>query len=215
MTGIDRLTRLFESGGGIRLMAHAVCGYPDLSASKRILAAMIAAGADIIEAQLPFSDPSADGPTIVEANHAALRSRSSTASCLEALEALRRETEAPILVMSYLNPILAYGVEEMAERCARSGLDGFIVPDYPDDESEPPLAELLRRVRPRPRAPDRPDDELGAGRAPRRLVGLALALRRASPRSDGEADGAGRSLAGPPVGLEGRDRQVPRGRFRA
>lgn len=142
MTGIERLTRCFESGGGIRLMAHAVCGYPDQRESRRILSAMVAAGADIIEAQLPFSDPSADGPTIVEANHAALRARSSTAACLEALEALRRETEAPILVMSYLNPILAYGAEAMAERCARSGLDGFIVPDYPDDESEPPLAEL-------------------------------------------------------------------------
>lgn len=147
MNGIDRITLAFESGGSasggqrMRLMAHAVVGYPDAAASARILAAMAASGADLIEAQLPFSDPSADGSSIVAANHAALRSGSRTETCLAILEALRAKTEAPILVMSYLNPILAYGVEALVERAASSGLDGFIVPDYPDDESELGLAE--------------------------------------------------------------------------
>lgn len=147
MTGIDRLTRVFAAGASasdghrIRLMAHAVCGYPDMAASKRILASMVAAGADIIEAQLPFSDPSADGPSIVEANHAALRAGSRTEACLAALEELRATTDVPILVMSYLNPILAYGIDALVERSVRSGLDGFIVPDYPDDEPELALAE--------------------------------------------------------------------------
>jgi tryptophan synthase alpha chain len=122
-------------------MAHAVCGYPDGPVSERLLRALVGAGADIVEAQLPFSDPSADGFSIVEANHAALRSGSRTAACLDSLEALRRETEAPILVMSYLNPILAYGIEALLDRCVRSGLDGLIVPDYPDDEGELALAE--------------------------------------------------------------------------
>ena len=147
MTGIDRITRAFESSKPasgeprIMIMAHAVCGYPDMAASERILASMVAAGADILEAQLPFSDPSADGPSIVEANHRALRAGSRTEACLAALEALRAATDAPILVMSYLNPILACGVEAMVARAARSGLDGFIVPDYPDDEPELALAE--------------------------------------------------------------------------
>jgi tryptophan synthase alpha subunit len=144
MSGIDRLARAFE-GPGIKLMAHAVCGYPDRSASSRILRAMASSGADIIEAQLPFSDPSADGRAIVEANHAALRSGSRTSSCLESLEEMRRATEAPILIMSYLNPILAYGPEDLVERAARSGIDGFIVPDCPDDEHEPDLRGLCRR----------------------------------------------------------------------
>jgi len=141
MTGIDRITRAFD-GSGIKLMAHAVCGYPDRAASFRILSAMAAAGADIIEAQLPFSDPSADGRAIVEANHAALRSGSRTKDCLDTLDELRRETDAPILIMSYLNPILAYGPEALVERAARSGIDGFIVPDCPDDEPEPRLRRL-------------------------------------------------------------------------
>lgn len=144
MTGIERLARAFE-GPGIKLMAHAVCGYPDRSESPRILRAMASSGADIIEAQLPFSDPSADGRAIVEANHAALRSGSRTSSCLDALEGLRRAVEAPILIMSYLNPMLAYGPEALIERAARAGIDGFIVPDCPDDEPEPDLRSMCAR----------------------------------------------------------------------
>jgi tryptophan synthase alpha chain len=141
MTGIERITRTYEAGRGLLLMAHAVCGYPDGKASGRILEAMARSGADLIEAQLPFSEPSADGPSIVEANHAALRSGSRTEACLASLEELRGKTEAPILVMSYLNPLLAFGIDALVERMTRSGLDGLIVPDYPDDEPELGLAE--------------------------------------------------------------------------
>ena len=152
MTGIERIARAFgprasgprasaSGSSGIMIMAHAVCGYPDAPTSARMLEAMAASGADLIEAQLPFSDPSADGPSIVEANHASLRSGSRTAACLSSLEALRERTEAPILVMSYLNPLMAYGIDALVERMARGGLDGLIVPDYPDDEGELELAE--------------------------------------------------------------------------
>ena len=141
MTGIDRITRAFGRRDGIKLMAHAVAGYPDMATSARILAAMASSGADIIEAQLPFSDPSADGKSIVEANYAALKSGSSTAACLSLLADLRRSTEAPILIMSYLNPLLAYGIDALVDFMSRSGLDGLIVPDYPDDEDEPALEE--------------------------------------------------------------------------
>jgi tryptophan synthase alpha chain len=141
MTGIDRIARTFEGPRRIKLMAHAVVGYPDMRSSALILAAMAASGADIIEAQLPFSDPSADGKAIVDANSAALSAGSSTEACLAALESLRAKTEAPILVMSYLNPLLAYGIDKLVERMARSCLDGLIVPDYPDDEPELALAE--------------------------------------------------------------------------
>lgn len=141
MTGIERITKAFEAGKGVKLMAHSVCGYPDLATSRRILEALADSGADFIEAQLPFSDPSADGPSIVAANHTALRSGSRTVDCLSSLEALRRKTEAPILVMSYLNPLMAFGIDALVERLARSRLDGLIVPDYPDDEGELALAE--------------------------------------------------------------------------
>jgi tryptophan synthase alpha chain len=141
MTGIDRITRSFETRKGIALMTHAVVGYPDMETSTRILAAMAASGADFLEAQLPFSDPSADGRSIVEANYGALRAGSSTRSCLSALELLRASTEVPILVMSYVNVLYAYGIDAIVERAAKSGIDGFIVPDYPDDEAELGLAD--------------------------------------------------------------------------
>ncbi len=141
MNGIDRIRRAFAAREGVKVMAHSVCGYPDMAASLRILEALASSGADLIEAQLPFSDPSADGPSIVAANGAALRARSSTAACLETLEGLRSKTAVPILVMSYINPLLAYGIDKLVERAARSGLDGLIVPDYPDDEPELALGE--------------------------------------------------------------------------
>jgi tryptophan synthase alpha chain len=141
MRGIDRITACFEGSDRIRIMAHAVCGYPDMAGSEKILAAMASSGADLIEAQLPFSDPSADGASIVEANHVSLRAGSRSEACLAALAKLRSGTEAPILVMSYLNPLLAYGLDELVARLAGAGLDGLIVPDYPDDEEELALAE--------------------------------------------------------------------------
>ena len=141
MTGIARIERAFEARAGISIMAHAVCGYPDMALSARILEALAASGADFIEAQLPFSDPSADGKAIVDANSAALKAGSTTEACLRELEGLRGKTAVPILVMSYLNPLLAYGIDRLVERMVRSGLDGLIVPDYPDDEPELELAE--------------------------------------------------------------------------
>jgi tryptophan synthase alpha chain len=141
MTGIDRITRSFEKNGGIKLMTHAVVGYPDMELSSRILEAMAVSGADFIEAQLPFSDPSADGRSIVAANYGALASGSSTRSCLRAIEGLRSRSEIPILVMSYVNVIYAYGIDALIERAPGSGIDGFIVPDYPDDEDELAMAE--------------------------------------------------------------------------
>ncbi len=158
MTGIERIRAAFEKntrrhpsesqrGPETRrlpsLMTHAVCGYPDLSTSERLMRAMTDAGSDIIEAQIPFSDPSADGPAIVAANHGALASGATTASCLDMLARLRDRTGKPIIVMSYLNPLLAFGIERLAGYMVRNGLDGVIVPDCPEDEPEYRLPEIM------------------------------------------------------------------------
>lgn len=163
MTGIERIQSVFAAAGFTEqvtaapaipggasgqliprdplLMTHAVCGYPDLARSARILDAMADSKVDLIEAQIPFSDPSADGPAIVEANRAALDAGSTTASCLDMLARLRARTGIPILVMSYLNPLLAFGIGRLVEFMADSGLDGLIVPDCPQDEPEFGLPE--------------------------------------------------------------------------
>ncbi len=171
MTGIDRLLAAFGSGSDrstIRqghtgspansrpsgtaprsdvlplLMTHAVCGYPDLATSERLMLAMLESGSDMLEAQIPFSDPSADGPAIVAANHAALASGATTAACLDMLGRVRSRTGKPILVMSYLNPLLAFGIRRLADFISATGLDGAIVPDCPGDEPEYRLPDIMR-----------------------------------------------------------------------
>ena len=141
MNGVERIQAAFARDAKIKLMTHAVVGYPDMTSSSRILRAMADSGADFIEAQLPFSDPIADGPSIVEANHVALRSGSRTLACIETLARLRAETDLPILVMSYVNPLLAHGIEAILRRIAEAGHDGLIDPDWPDDEPELGLGE--------------------------------------------------------------------------
>jgi tryptophan synthase alpha chain len=146
MNGLDHLSVCLGGPSEPKLMAHGVCGYPDLETSLGIFRALADSGADIIEAQLPFSDPSADGPLIVEANHAALRSGASTEACLEMLGRLRATIEAPIIVMSYLNPLFSYGIARIVGRMAELALDGLIVPDYPDDEPELELDRLAEEA---------------------------------------------------------------------
>lgn len=149
MTGIERITSALGDGGrgrGPALMAHAVCGWPDLPTSARIFAALARGGAGLIEAQLPFSDPSADRPAIVEANCTALAAGTTTESSLALLGELRRTTGLPILVMSYLNPLLAYGLDRLLGRMVDLGLDGLIIPDWPDDEPELCLAEKCQTL---------------------------------------------------------------------
>jgi tryptophan synthase alpha chain len=135
MTGIERIQKAF-SKPGIKLMTHVVGGYPDLAASENIVLAMAQNGADLIEIQLPFSDPSADGPAIVHANYGALAGGVKTQDVLAMIRRLREKTDVPLLVMSYLNPIVAYGEEKMITDLVSAGGDGFIVPDCPVEERE-------------------------------------------------------------------------------
>lgn len=135
MNGIERIEHAF-SGGGIKLMTHVVGGYPDIATSERIVCAMADNGADLIEVQLPFSDPSADGPAIVYANYGALEAGVKTKDVLAMIARVRKKTNVPLLVMSYLNPIVAYGVGRMIADVMDAGADGFIVPDCPIEEKE-------------------------------------------------------------------------------
>lgn len=118
------------------LMTHAVAGYPDLATSERFMKAILASGGDILEAQLPFSDPSADGPAIVAANRQALDSGTTTIAALELIARVKTDTGKPVIIMSYLNPLLSFGIDRLVAFMVQAGLDGLIVPDCPDDEPE-------------------------------------------------------------------------------
>lgn len=145
MTGIERIKQTFQNlrlRNRIGVMTHVVGGYPDLDLNRELIRRMIASGVTLIEVQLPFSDPSADGPLIVEANRRSLDIGTTTDAVLTMMEEVRKESDTPLLVMSYLNPLLAYGLDNLIDRMVAGGLDGFIVPDLPLDEEEP---DLLRR----------------------------------------------------------------------
>jgi len=129
---ISEALRVASRSGEPALVAFLTAGYPSKSQFREHLQA-IAAGADVVEIGVPFTDPMADGVTIQRSSHAALAQGVSLRWILAELEAMPH-VEAPLLLMSYLNPLLAYGLERLAEAAARAHVAGFIVPDLPYDE---------------------------------------------------------------------------------
>jgi tryptophan synthase alpha chain len=114
------------------IVAFTTAGYPRVAEFRRHLT-NIAACADVIEIGIPFTDPMADGVTIQRASQAALRQGVSLKWVLGELGAMQRPA-TPLLLMSYLNPLLAYGLDRLAQDAAAAGVCGFIVPDLPFDE---------------------------------------------------------------------------------
>ena len=139
MSGIKRIRNAFtiaKNQGQAAFMPYLPVGYPDLPTSLDLFQALVEAGADLIEVGVPFSDPLADGPTIQAATQQALAHGVTSADCLATVRALRgRGVETPMLLMGYVNPILAYGTERYVADAAAAGADGFIIPDLPPDEA--------------------------------------------------------------------------------
>ncbi|UPG73766.1 tryptophan synthase subunit alpha [Roseomonas gilardii subsp. gilardii] len=110
---------------------------PDLETSRALLAGLPAAGADLVEIGVPFTDPAADGPSIQRAGLRALKAGATLAGVLEMVRGFRAaEAAVPVVLMGYLNPILAYGAERFCADAAAAGVDGLIVVDMPPEESD-------------------------------------------------------------------------------
>jgi tryptophan synthase alpha chain len=120
-----------------RLMTHVVAGYPDIETSERLVEIMAANGADLVEIQIPFSDPLADGPTIITASQAALDNGITPRHCFSLAEGLSKKIKIPLLLMTYGNIPYRMGMEVFMRRCCDSGISGVIVPDLPFDENSP------------------------------------------------------------------------------
>ena len=120
----------------ILLMTHIVLGYPSFDASLRIIAEMVAAGVDLMELQIPFSEPTADGPVIVRANQRALEGGASVADCLKLAAKVARTFDIPFLIMSYYNILFTYGVKRFVSVMSDCGLRGAIIPDLPPEEGQ-------------------------------------------------------------------------------
>ncbi len=118
-------------------MPYQMLGYPSPEVSSQIIEALAAAGADLFELGLPFSDPLADGPTIQAAAQAALDNGVTVQRCLAMVRDLRKHIpERPFCLMGYVNPLLTYGLARFVADAAAAGADGLIVPDLPPDEPE-------------------------------------------------------------------------------
>lgn len=126
------------------LIAYVMAGDPSLAQTAEIVFALEKAGADLIELGVPFSDPVADGPTIQKAAERALRQGTTLRAVLDLVSVLRRQTKIPVILMTYCNPIYAFGLPEFFKEAKGAGVDGLIVPDLPQEESKDFLS-LARR----------------------------------------------------------------------
>ena len=127
----------------LQIMSHAVIGFPSLEENETAIAGLAEAGVKLIELQVPFSDPVADGHTLVNACHEALKHGGSVQATLDlATRVCVRHPEVTFVLMSYLNPIYRYGLQELFEQAVAAGFKGMIIPDWPVEEIEPWLSTL-------------------------------------------------------------------------
>lgn len=120
----------------MKLMTHIVAGYPTMEESEKIAMAMYESGVSFIEIQIPFSDPIADGPTIMKANEIALQNGTTPHDCMEFIKRIKKKIKIPILIMTYFNIPFNYGLEKFCKDAKDAGVYGFIIPDMPIDEEK-------------------------------------------------------------------------------
>ena len=134
---IDATFAKLKMVGRTGLVPYVTVGDPALEFTLPIMHALTAAGADVIELGVPFSDPMADGPVIQRASERALAQHVGLKDVLATVAAFRRtDTVTPVVLMGYANPIEAMGVAAFADRAQQAGVDGVLVVDYPPEEAE-------------------------------------------------------------------------------
>jgi len=131
---MNRIAEAFKDGKAF--IPFITCGDPDLETTAAVVKAAAANGADLIELGIPFSDPTAEGPVIQEANIRALKGGITTDMVFGFVKELRREVTVPMVFMTYANVVFSYGSDRFCARCAEVGIDGLILPDVPCEERE-------------------------------------------------------------------------------
>ena len=132
---MSNISKAFENGKAF--IPFITCGDPDLETTASIVRAMEKNGADLIELGIPFSDPTAEGPVIQEANIRALAAGTTTDKVFDMVRTLRSGDDAvkvPMVFMTYANVVFSYGAERFISTCAEAGIDGLILPDIPYEE---------------------------------------------------------------------------------
>jgi tryptophan synthase alpha chain len=141
---LEARLRATRAKNDILLMTHIVVGYPSFDESLKIVDAMVEAGVDLMELQIPFSEPMADGPVIVAANQKALAHGSTVERCFDFAAEVARRHAIPFLFMSYYNVLFRAGVGAFVDRMKSAGLCGAIVPDLPPEEGAAYLSAMER-----------------------------------------------------------------------
>lgn len=154
----NRIRRLFQEcreRGRVVLIPYLTAGYPSAGESLELMRGLAAAGADLIELGIPFSDPLADGPTIQRASFQALSRGMNVSGALEILREFRSGSETPVVVFSYLNPLLRYGLDDFVADAVEAGASGLLLTDLPagaDPEMEEKITggglDLIRLLAP-------------------------------------------------------------------
>ena len=144
MNRIEKTFQQLRENKEKALIPYIMAGDPYLERTEELVLAMEQAGADIIELGVPFSDPIADGPVIQQAGQRALKWRTSLKDVLKLVTDLRNKSEIPLVLMTYYNPILKFGIEAFFKEAETSGVDGLIIPDLPPEEGRAVLEQSRR-----------------------------------------------------------------------
>ncbi len=139
---MSRIKNAFKQGKAF--ISFVTGGDPDLETTERLIVAMEAAGADLIEIGIPFSDPIAEGAVIQEANERALSAGCTTDKLFDMVKGVRGKVSVPLVYLTYINPIYTYGKDRFFKRCVECGIDGIIVPDLPFEEKEELEVDCLK-----------------------------------------------------------------------
>jgi tryptophan synthase alpha chain len=138
----NRINSLFEKKDKNILSVYFTAGFPNLNDTVQIIQELEKNGVDLIEIGMPFSDPTADGPTIQHTSEVALKNGMNVKLLFEQLKEIRKTVKIPLVLMGYFNPVLQFGVEEFCRKCNEVGIDGTILPDLPLDEFEENYKEI-------------------------------------------------------------------------
>ncbi|MFO7535695.1 MAG: tryptophan synthase subunit alpha [Kiritimatiellia bacterium] len=159
---LDLTFQQLRQSGRKALVGYLTAGDPNFETSLALLRAACEAGVDVLELGVPFSDPTSDGPVIQAASLRALKAGMTVENALRLTRELRRQTQTPIILFSYYNPLLSHGLERLARDARDAGADGFLVVDLPPEESEEftavvgadlPLIRLIAPTTPPERVP--------------------------------------------------------------
>ncbi|MGA3038879.1 MAG: tryptophan synthase subunit alpha [Vulcanimicrobiaceae bacterium] len=157
-TALDEAFLKAKKDDRCALIGYVVAGDPDMETSRAVIDAMVEAGVDIVELGIPYSDPLADGPTIAAGGQRAIAAGAN----IDGVMRLVGQTKAPVILFTYVNPILQYGIEKFAMGAKRYGAIGVIIPDVPLEELDP-IREVIRKnglIMPMLVSPTTPDERM-------------------------------------------------------